>query len=67
MMRRFWRKPETPTTPDSVAKERRLEDAEQRVEALEHRARWLRVVVVERDAKNHWQESVNALFLGGQP
>lgn len=67
MIRRWWKKPEPPKVQDSEAKEARLEDAEHRVEELEHRARWLRVVVVERDAKNHWQESVNALFLGGQP
>ena len=67
MIRRFWKKPEAPKTPDAEAKEQRLEEAELRVEELESRAKWLRVVVVQRDAKNHWQESVNALFLGGQP
>jgi hypothetical protein len=66
-MRRFWKKPEALPPVDVEEKERRLDDAETRANVLFVRAEWLRAAVARRDAENHWQQSVNQLFLGGQP
>lgn len=47
--------------------ELRLVDAEKRVNVLVATAEWLHHTVARRDADNHWQASVNELFLGGKP
>lgn len=48
------------------AKEGRLVDAEKRANVLFEKAEWLHAVVTRRDQQNHWQDSVNRLFLGGK-
>ena len=46
-------------------REERLVHAEKRANVLFARAEWLHTVVTRRDQENHWQDSVNRLFLGG--
>lgn len=46
-------------------RELRLVEAEKRANVLVVTAEWLHNIVAKRDAVNHWQESVNELFLGG--
>lgn len=46
--------------------EARLVDAENRANVLFEKAEWLHTVVSRRDQENHWQDSVNRLFLGGK-
>lgn len=47
--------------------ESRLQDAETRANRLVETAEWIRASVAHRDQENHWQASVNRLFLGGSP
>ena len=54
-----------PTTEDELEAEERLVDAEKRANVLLEKAEWLHATVARRDDKNHWQASVNRLFLGG--
>lgn len=42
----------------------RLQDAENRANAVIQTAEWIRTAVARRDEKNSWQASVNRLFLG---
>lgn len=51
----------------ALEQEVRLVDAEMRVNVLLRKAESLRAVVTRRDQENHWQASVNRLFLGGTP
>lgn len=65
----MWRRKKPPTLDSRCdpAGEARLVDAEERAETLLKRAEFLRAVVLRRDQRNHWQESVNQLFQGGTP
>lgn len=47
-------------------REERLRDAENRVNVLVQTAEWIHTAVARRDQDNHWQDSVDRLFLGGQ-
>lgn len=42
----------------------RIQDAENRANAVIQTAEWIRTAVARRDEKNSWQASVNRLFLG---
>lgn len=55
----------TPPTEERVAQEGRLVAAETRSHLLLEKASWLHTMVSRRDQENHWQDSVNRLFLGG--
>lgn len=44
--------------------EERLLDAEKRANVLVQTAEWIQATVARRDQENHWQASVNRLFLG---
>lgn len=61
------REPDQPDIQNEREKEERLVDAEKRVNVLFEKAEWLHTVVTRRDQENHWQTSVDQLFLGGRP
>lgn len=65
---KFRRKRANPVDECVEAKrEERLLDAEKRVNVLIQTAEWIHTAVSRRDQDNHWQDSVNQLFVGGQP
>lgn len=65
MIRLKKRKPtaEADRCPDYDTK---LEDAEKRASSLLLKAEWIHSVIAQRDRENHWQASVNQLFVGEQ-
>jgi hypothetical protein len=66
----MFRKRHTRPEPDEcheATQEDRLLRAEKRANVLFEKADWLHTIVTRRDQENHWQASVNRLFLGGNP
>lgn len=61
---RTHKNPQPPTT-ETVEQEANLVAAETRSHVLLEKASWLHTIVSRRDQENHWQDSVNRLFLGG--
>lgn len=64
---KLWRKKPDRSVQCDPEQEVRLENAEKRANLLVERASWLHAVVLKRDQENHWQDSVDRLFLGGKP
>ena len=67
---RFRRKKQLPTPENecrTVERTIRLEDAEKRANVLVQTAELIHSAVARRDKENHWQASVNRMFLGGNP
>jgi hypothetical protein len=56
-----------PADPDKCENEERLSRAEARANNVFEKALALHTIVTRRDQANHWQESVNRLFSGGNP
>lgn len=61
------RRVENPSPATQDEQEDRLLSAEKRANVLFEKADWLHTIVMRRDQENHWQASVNRLFLGGNP